>query len=118
MTKAIKTPATKLSLHREVTIDEPSNEPALGGGILIAPGVSLWNTRSDNFMSPVWGDRISVARFAGSRSLVTLIPGLTPGATFCRRLRRLVECSFSKMSPVVLAINHFSSSVGLVIALA
>jgi len=63
------------------------NEPALAGGILVAPGVSPGYETLQRFVSPVGATGISVALFEGSRSSLERIPGLTPGAKLCRNLR-------------------------------
>jgi hypothetical protein len=61
------------------------NEPALAGGILIAPGVSPGKVHLPRSKSPVGVTEIPVALFEGLLFLAAWIPGLTPGATLCRR---------------------------------
>ena len=72
------------------------NEPALAGGILVAPGVSPGYESFLRFKSPVGAKETSVALFEGLSFLMVRIPGLTPGSTFCRHLRWLIK-AFSCM---------------------
>ena len=67
------------------------NEPALAGGILVAPGVSPGYVTFLRFKSPGVATEISIALFEGLLFLMARIPGLTPGATFCRHLCGLIE---------------------------
>ncbi len=76
------------------------NQPALAGGILVAPGVSPGYARGNKFVSPAGAAEVSVALFEGSITFRARIPGLTPGATLCRHLRWLIEKSFPK-DPIV-----------------
>jgi hypothetical protein len=74
------------------------NQPALAGGILVAPGVSPGYARRNKFVSPAGAAEISVALFDGSIIFRARIPGLKPGATLCRHLKWLIGKVLSKRS--------------------
>jgi hypothetical protein len=80
------------------TRDERVKEPASAGVISLAPGISPGKMRLKKPLSLVRGDGFSAALFEGSLSVKPLIPGLTPGALLCRRLRRLIDPSFPAVS--------------------
>jgi hypothetical protein len=73
------------------TRSEPFNEPALAGGILVAPGVSPGKRPHKKPESPEGATEISAALFQGSRLLGEWFPGLTPGAKSLRHLRWLID---------------------------
>jgi Ca-activated chloride channel family protein len=69
-----------------------ANETALAGVILVAPGVSPgYGGISDHQPSKRATELSSVAPPGLLRSNRIADPGLTPGATFCRRLRWLID---------------------------
>src|SRR6266404_1815176 len=77
---------------------EQFNQPALAGGILVAPGVNPEYARGNKFIGPAGAAEISVALFEGSIIFRARIPGLTPGATLCRHLRWLIGKVLPKRS--------------------
>jgi len=80
--------------HKETAETKKLHECALAGGISTAQGVSLGYQNTIAYQ-PSKKATVSVAPLGLQRSKWIVYPGLTPGATFYRHVRRLIDRPFS-----------------------